>query len=169
MLRWQSTIHAGGTNHAASVMCFPMSLYPTAINDSCGRNKAYCEHDACLSTELLCSGAVVSGCTSVDMSRTVYKALCFNCRTWQVSWSSSKQCVHGQCALQHDYVTRCSCDSFWRSRLSHLHSSFMWLSYTAAVSRYLSTIHAAETNRDVTMMCRSTHSCATAFRDSCGR
>ena len=46
MLRWQSTMCAGDTHHAMSVMWFSTSMYLTAIDHSCrGPIKKCCEHD----------------------------------------------------------------------------------------------------------------------------
>ena len=60
MLRWHSTIHAGYTHHATSVMCFSPAFYPTAIDDPCGSNRACCERDASLHVAVDCCNAMMA-------------------------------------------------------------------------------------------------------------
>ena len=62
MIRWQSTIHAGYTHHATSVMCFSPAFYPTASDDSCRRNGACCVHDASfhVAVDYWCRGSTFS-------------------------------------------------------------------------------------------------------------
>ena len=106
MLRWQSTMCAGDTHHAMSVMWFSTSMYLTAIDHSCrGPIKKCCEHDVSVHVAVdYCAQAVPSRVSPCVLRVVPPTAATRQCKS--MSHAVDTNMLRASCAWQLHHIRR---------------------------------------------------------------